>query len=324
MSLSIPNRKRALSESLPALRRSSTSSSHLGPAHHEAEFTSKQRLAQLPSFSLLGALEFRQVINSLQHDSTANALDVFETYTPYAGNHYLFHGYHSSRPHSPTSLAPLDEENNPFEESLSVPLHHRQDSGSLRAKAPSIVISTPGGEGSTISLPREDPPTRVQRLRFIARKVFQTIFPTLHEFKSKSWAGMIVSVFATPAVLALTLTLPVVIFAPDESEFTEGKSHHEERLLDFEEEGTERALTAEAAGAIEQLDVSWNKWLMAAQCIFGPLFCASVLFSESTFCLWSSFAHLHSPHYTLHPYHDRDCHSWNRRCGAGRDLCRLW
>ncbi len=79
-----PHRVRALSESMPTLRRTS---SYSGPAHHEMEFTSRHgRLAQLPSFSLLGALEFRHVITSLQHDSTVNALAAFDApYSPYAG-----------------------------------------------------------------------------------------------------------------------------------------------------------------------------------------------------------------------------------------------
>ncbi len=92
--------------------------------------------------------------------------------------------------------------------------------------------------------------------------------------------GRIVSLIAAPAVLALTLTLPVVLSELNDYEDLDSKPRGEERLIDFEEEGTERALTAEAADQLDQFDVGWNKWLMVVQCACGPVFCASVLFGE--------------------------------------------
>ncbi|KAG8888928.1 hypothetical protein FRB98_006470 [Tulasnella sp. 332] len=48
--------------------------------------------------------------------------------------------------------------------------------------------------------------------------IFRTLFPTLQNFSSphKSWAACIVGVVAAPAVLLLTVTLPVVITGDDE------------------------------------------------------------------------------------------------------------
>jgi sodium/potassium/calcium exchanger 6 len=54
----------------------------------------------------------------------------------------------------------------------------------------------------------------------------------------------------------------------------------EGRLIDFEEEGIERALIAEEEVQEEMHEMKFNKWLMAAQCALGPLFCVGVLFGE--------------------------------------------
>jgi len=99
--------------------------------------------------------------------------------------------------------------------------------------------------------------------------------------------GKVVSLFAAPAVMTLTVTLPVVVtpLEPEESveklpETAEGST--DSRLIDFEEEGVEveRALIAEEETAKELRELKYNKWLMAAQCIFGPLWCVAVLFGK--------------------------------------------
>jgi len=43
----------------------------------------------------------------------------------------------------------------------------------------------------------------------------------------------------------------------------------------------ERALIAEEEVEKDLHDLIFNRWLMAVQCILGPLFCAGVLCSES-------------------------------------------
>ena len=87
--------------------------------------------------------------------------------------------------------------------------------------------------------------------------------------------------------MVLTLTLPVVVTAYDDAGAAAekhraraaggGAEGGEGRLIDFEEEGVERALIAEEEVEEEMHGLKFNKWLMAAQCILGPLFCAVVL-----------------------------------------------
>ena len=78
-------------------------------------------LGQMPSFSLAGALEFRQVVASLQHQSAGAALSAFESpVSPYAGGHYHAHGL-SRRPSSQSSISALSTDT--FETAL--PLHSR-------------------------------------------------------------------------------------------------------------------------------------------------------------------------------------------------------
>ena len=87
--------------------------------------------------------------------------------------------------------------------------------------------------------------------------------------------------------MALTITLPVVVtpYTPERS--TEkllaiDVGSGDSRLTDFEEEGVEgeRALIAEEEVVEELHELKYNKWLMAAQCIFGPLWCVAVLFGK--------------------------------------------
>ena len=119
-------------------------------------------------------------------------------------------------------------------------------------------------------------------------RTWHTLFPTLHHFWSKTFLGKIVALFAAPAVMALTITLPVVVTPFEAAQSMEKPpavttGSVDSRLIDFEEEGVEveRALIAEEEVTQELHELKYNKWLMAAQCIFGPLWCATVLFSES-------------------------------------------
>lgn len=87
--------------------------------------------------------------------------------------------------------------------------------------------------------------------------------------------------------MALTITLPVVV-TPYTAERSVEKpptvdaGSRDSRLIDFEEEGVEegRALIAEEEVVEELHELKYNKWLMAAQCMFGPLWCVAVLFGE--------------------------------------------
>lgn len=105
------------------------------------------------------------------------------------------------------------------------------------------------------------------------------LFPTLHNFQQKTFVGKIAAVFAAPAVMVLTLTLPVVVTVYDiGGESQEKLFGDQSRLIDFEEEGVERALIAEEEVQEEMHEMKFNKWLMAVQCALGPLWCIVVLF----------------------------------------------
>jgi len=87
--------------------------------------------------------------------------------------------------------------------------------------------------------------------------------------------------------MALTITLPVVVTPYSAENSAEkfpaaGAGSVDSRLIDFEEEGVEmgRALIAEEEVVDELHELKYNKWLMAAQCIFGPVWCVAVLFGE--------------------------------------------
>jgi sodium/potassium/calcium exchanger 6 len=249
----------------------------------------------MPSFSLVGALEFRQVVASLQHQASSSSLSMFESFdspvTPYAGGHY------GRRPRSRVASQEMD----PWDGALGVPLNER---------SPPHLLVTPALSDGPEEVPRLDDhgshpvipaishtpaspttsegdaesqqytaPTRRQRIVYILGRTGHILCPSLHHFKSKSFLGKIASVFAAPAVLALTLTLPVMV-TPYENPYSheEKTQGSEGRLVDFEEEGIERALIAEEEVQEDMHEMKFNKWLMAAQCALGPLFCVWVLF----------------------------------------------
>jgi sodium/potassium/calcium exchanger 6 len=127
------------------------------------------------------------------------------------------------------------------------------------------------------------PPTRRQRLLHVLGRTGHILCPSLHHFGSKTFLGKIASIFAAPAVLGLTLTLPVMVTPYENSHGHEEKTQGgESRLIDFEEEGIERTLIAEEEVQDDLHEMKFNKWLMAAQCALGPLFCVGVLFGEFT------------------------------------------
>lgn len=268
-------------------------------------------LGKLPSFSLIGALEFRDVVASLQKESAASSLEIFDSpVAPYAGGHY--HRPVSKSPRSPRPSNGLDQ--NSLNEIRLGSRHASVDSDATvrnqLASGPSdyfssypesrlelpYIMRTP----ATPSLGPSDagseeqlyvPPSNRQ-LWSVVRQTFHTLFPTLSNLGQQSILSKIACILAAPAVLCLTLTLPVVVtpygdgsVAPEKI-FTTGDA----RLVDFEEEGQERVLIAEQEVQENMHQLQFNRWLMAAQCILGPLFCVAVLFG--TFSL-PSFPLLH-------------------------------
>lgn len=264
---------------------------------------SSPRLNHMPSFSLVGALEFRRVVSSLQKDSASTRLSAFESpLTPYGGPHYHRHRTTSgSRTPSRTPhRQSRDLEQDPWDITLGVPLDERSpptivtpviseeplDFGE-RTPLPSIA-HTPA---SPISETDSDPhtlvsPTRKQRVWSTLTHVAHILFPTLRDLKSKSLLGQVAAVFAAPAVMMLTITLPVVVTAYEDMGSTEKRipsAASEPRLIDFEEEGVERALIAEDEIEEEMHGAFFNKWLFAVQCCLGPLFCAAVMLGSSPY-----------------------------------------
>lgn len=267
------------------------------PRTRSSSPSSSPRLSHMPSFSLVGALEFRRVVSSLQKDSASSRLSVFESpLTPYGGPH-LRHARTTSGSRTPSRTPhrqSRDLEQDPWDAALGVPLDERspptiiaptiseepQESGErsplpVISRTPASPISEADSDTQTFVTP-----SRRSRAWATFAHVGHILFPTLHEFGGKSFLGKIAAVFAAPATMMLTLTLPVVVTAYEDPAATEKRkaSHASEgRLVDFEEEGMERTLIAEEEVEEGMHETIFNKWLLAVQCFLGPLFCAVVM-----------------------------------------------
>jgi sodium/potassium/calcium exchanger 6 len=138
-----------------------------------------------------------------------------------------------------------------------------------------------------VSLPAQDSsppskPSKRQHVKRILRHAWHTVFPTFHDFLEKSFVGKIAAIFAAPAVFVLTLTLPVIVIPYDSAYAHQEKARlTTDPLVAFEEEAAGHVLDAEEEVEDEMHGGSFNKWLMAVQCTFGPLFAVGVLFRES-------------------------------------------
>ncbi|KIK63129.1 hypothetical protein GYMLUDRAFT_242192 [Collybiopsis luxurians FD-317 M1] len=273
--------------------------------------------AHMPSFSLVGALEFRQVVASLRNEGSASSLSIFDSpITPYAGGHYRSRSSHSrprSRPRTPSALH--DSDRDPWDAALALdnrtpqvrvtPAQNNSRSGSPDLSGSAYFDDPPASMSSSIptisrtpASPTETesnseshtyvpiPHTRWQRVKHWMDTCYYILFPTLHRFRSQSILGQIASVFAAPAVLLLTLTLPVVVTPYVVGHNSREKLDSSHSLIDFEEEGTERALIASEEVQDEMHGVGFNKWLTAVQVVLGPLFCIAVLFSGHTHQNW--------------------------------------
>lgn len=316
---STPPRSRAISS--PTIPRIQTSF----PTRPRSRSPSlSPRIPSLPSFSLVGAVEFRDVIADLKKEASATKLSMFETpVTPFAGGHYHSHSTSRSRSRAqsmigsaPKSSRSGDEENLRLSRSLHLdpgrpplsPLlsngsnpaenggdyfsgHHHTSSGDAATPAgiplPSIY-RTPASphEGQE---PLYVPPTKRQRVWCALGEVAHTLFPTMHRIKEHSFLGKVAAVFAAPAVMALTLTLPVAVTPYDSKKHSshvhglDSMGVEEEILIDLEDaerENEERVLDAEHEVEETMHKLAFSKWLMAVQCLCGPMFCAGVLFSE--------------------------------------------
>lgn len=294
--ISAPGPPPRLDVDLPARPHTRDSSPHASPHAHLLRTPSSH--SHMPSFSLIGALEFRRVVTSLQEQSAGSRLSLFESpITPYPGGHY--HSPHIHR--RQTSGSTLSRSRTPIAEREQDPWDAALDSVPLEYRSPSLLITdtdrsddqhtilpttshTPAPStafaDSDVEAERFVPPTKRQRLWKTICQIYHVLFPTLHNFGSKSLLGMVAAVFAAPAVLALTLTLPVVVTDRSGAVSTIEKPENVDRLVDFEEEGVARTLIAEEEVEEELHDLEYNKWLMAVQCALGPLFSVMILFSK--------------------------------------------
>ncbi|KZT53257.1 hypothetical protein CALCODRAFT_520178 [Calocera cornea HHB12733] len=261
---------------------------------HSAQPTSTPRHRRnLPSFSLLGAVEFRNVVQSLQRESAAfggPAYDetIFEP--PAAGHYHTVPNRRGSGQIALQSASPMSigssERPDPFEARyVGYPLVKTSSPGEIVASvpttsAPSIHVIPPdysNAEESTdtespLVIPADEKPTRRSIVFSVLYSVWSTLFPTLVSLREKAWSGRILSVISAPAVLLLTLTLPVYVMRPREDV-------GEERL-DAVEEEDEEALD----------ETPYYKWLMAVQCILGPLWVLLVIFGSNKYFMWMMLA----------------------------------
>jgi len=150
-----------------------------------------------------------------------------------------------------------------------------------------FIMRTPASPSLTESNTEDEerlyaPPSKRQRVWTVLRQTFHTVFPTLSDFRQQSMLSMIAAVLAAPAVLCLTLTLPVVVtpYGKGSSSREKTVAGEDARLVEFEEEGQERVLIAEEEIEDNLHQLQFTRWLMAVQCICGPLFCVKVLFGN--------------------------------------------
>ncbi|KAF8905055.1 Sodium/calcium exchanger protein-domain-containing protein [Gymnopilus junonius] len=270
---------------------------------------------QIPSFSLVGALEFRDVVSSLRKQAAATSLGIFESpITPYAGGHY-HRRISSTRSTLPSLRSSMDEEtltglrldtrsrtggtsphsairSSEPRDLLSPDTDDYFSSHSLGQQPVPAIFRTPASPAMTASEADSEeqlyaPQTKRQRVWAALWQTYHTLFPTLHNFKSQAVVTKIARLFAAPAVLFLTLTLPVVVTPyPNSSRAPEKLYDGDARLVDFEEEGMERVLIAEEEVETGMHELSFSKYLMAVQCVFGPLFAVTVLFGVNDSSLW--------------------------------------
>ena len=241
----------------------------------------------MPSFSLIGALEFRQVVASLASQAAGDPLNLHiyqeSPLTPYVRGYYRHHHSSTSQPRTP------DQDQDPWDAAAeSVQLHecspHMSPTASV-ARLDQVIFPSNLPSETDAASHQFTPPSKPQIVKDVLYRVWHVLFPTLHHFWDKSFVGKTAALFAAPAVMALTITLPVVVtpYVAENSAEKRTTGTVDSRLIDFEEEGVEveRALIAEEETMEELHELKYNKWLMATQCIFGLLWCVAVLFGDS-------------------------------------------
>ncbi|EJU04935.1 hypothetical protein DACRYDRAFT_20517 [Dacryopinax primogenitus] len=285
--LVVPNGGRP--RALPPLQTSNLINGHHHVPHSAQPHGTVRHRRHLPSFSLLGAVEFHNVVQSLQRESAVFGGPGFDEaiFEPPAAGHY--HNLGQRRISGAITLRSPSPDGtdlpSPFGfPQIGYPLvktsSAQEISNAATSTAPSIHVIPPEQaleEGSleeastepqtlTVRLPDEKPPRR-SRVLSALYSIWSTLFPTLVSLGQKDWSGRILSVISAPAVLLLTLTLPVYVAHPN------GNNGEEELNVVREED--------------ECCDETpHHKWLMAIQCILGPLWVLLVILGTHEYFLW--------------------------------------
>ncbi|KZP00560.1 hypothetical protein CALVIDRAFT_595346 [Calocera viscosa TUFC12733] len=275
------------SRGLPPLQTNLSNNGHVYPLSAQPPSSTRHR-RNLPSFSLLGAVEFRNVVQSLQRESAAFGAPAYDEtiFEPPAGGHYHSVPHRRGSGHialrSASPLSSGEERPDPFDvPNVGYPLVKTSSPADISAApvistAPSIHVIPPEDgtpedntdeERATLVIPTDEKPSRRSILLNVLYSIWSTLFPTLVSLREKAWSGRILSVISAPAVLLLTLTLPVYVMRPRE---------------DLGEDRFEAVKDEEEAFD----ETPYNKWLMSIQCILGPLWVLLVIFGTNQYFLW--------------------------------------
>ncbi|KAI5982024.1 Sodium/calcium exchanger protein-domain-containing protein [Pisolithus marmoratus] len=260
-----------------------------------AAIVSTDHHTHMPSSSNLGALEFHQVVESLKSHTASSSLDVFDPHLiRYAGGHYYQHRYAIQSDGDGDDPSRSGPESHPWDTDHGVPLdtraprlllspiaedREREESERPSALDEGIQLSRPctplsglelipsiprtpeslTDSGASVDAERYVPPTKGERTRRVLARACHILFPTLHLFWSKTLFGKDRRIGWKPRLVG----------------------------FDFEEEGVEGTPITEEVIQEDFHEMKFNKWLVAAQCVFGPLFCVVVLFRGTKHLLWS-------------------------------------
>jgi hypothetical protein len=111
--------------------------------------------------------------------------------------------------------------------------------------------------------------------------LYETLFPTLLEFGSKTWFQKILAIIAIPAVFCLTITLPV---ADNEAPEADGEIRLPSRrsspttIISLPDVSPDLVRPISSDGDISVGQRCWNRWLTGVQCICAPLFLTFIFF----------------------------------------------
>lgn len=177
---------------------------------------------------------------------------------------------------------------------------------------PQIALQNEDGQHEPMPLTRSTTIEMARKSMGAARIVFHTLFPSLQGFRHKSILGMGLAILSVPAILMLTLTLPVIDDGRGDEGLVALPGGEDEPLADAtgtdseydEDHLVNREISSELHHLVENgyphrrgsgLDdasscsdceeedncMAFNPTLTAAQCVFGPVVCGYLVFRES-------------------------------------------